>query len=86
MRTNRIGAKTIATAAAVCALMGVTGLGVGAGTASAAPPMDHSFSTDKPWWKDGHGRGHWDPWRDNRRNDCISVTGPFGHVTWTSCG
>jgi hypothetical protein len=85
--------KEIAAGAAMIGALGFSALGLGAGTASAAPPAPAVAG----WQLDGHG-GYWDhdgnggdwghrgDW-DNRRGwdngpgwGC--VTGPFGHITW----
>jgi hypothetical protein len=72
--------------AAATAAISVGTIGLGSGVANATPPLTDSWSQGPRW--DWHDRDY-DRWRrddDWRGNGCISVTGPFGHVTWTNCG
>jgi hypothetical protein len=84
--------KKIAAGAAMVGALGFSAVGLGAGTASAAPPApaDTGWALDHGgrWDHDGGG-GYWDNrggWDNGRGWDngpgwgC--VTGPFGHITW----
>jgi hypothetical protein len=90
----RESVRTAGFAAAIAAgSLGMV-LGVGAGTAGAAPPspagngMD--FSQDRGWgndWRDDRGRHGGDHRRDDGRRPGLHinlpcVTGPYGVVTW----
>src|ERR1700747_3713748 len=52
-----IDLKTLATGATIAGVLGLSALGIGAGTASAAPPLP--TGPQIPWQQDGHGHGHW---------------------------
>jgi hypothetical protein len=57
-----IDLKTLAAGATIAGVLGLSALGIGAGTASAAPPLP--TGPQIPWQQDGHGHGHWhgDDW------------------------
>ena len=90
--------KKIAAGAAMIGTLGFTAVGLGAGTASAAPPapvvagilwqQDRGHGGDGGHWGHGDGRG-WDDrggWGYGGNwgygPSWGCITGPFGHVSW----
>lgn len=89
--------KKIAAGVAMAGALGFGAVGLGAGTASAAPsaPVAAGWEQDRGgyWGHDNDGgwdhrggwdnRGSWDNNRDwNNGPGWGCVTGPFGHITW----
>src|SRR6478752_5873099 len=90
--------KKIAAGATIAGALGLTALGMGAGVASATPPLPATPQT--PWLQDkphgdgngGHGGGNWGkgpghggPGVWNQIDACIAATGPYGYVTGYVC-
>ena len=93
--------KKIAAGATIAGALGLTALGMGAGVASAAPPLPAApgapLLQDKPHGDGdgghgghgggdwGRGPGNWGPGFLNQIDACIAATGPYGYVTGYVC-